>query len=286
MARAMATRCCSPPDSCDGKWSMPVAQADQPQRSSGRIGSRGDLGDQGDVLAGGQAGDQVVELEDEADVLAAVARQGGVVGGGQVVVAVADGAAGGHVQAAEDVEQRRFAAAGRPEQDDELALVQVEVDAAQGVDLDLAHAVDLGDPAGLEDGRAEAFGRSSEPHRRRPLPLGHNQSTQPAIPISRLTLEKYYPNQRLRETVLRFARAIRLFLRKGGPASAAGSVTLPADSFQFGPNLNVKLDLFDGNGNLVAGGSVTSRPANRAKSSPLTRCATRRMRRMKCSLSG
>ena len=30
-ARAMATRCCSPPDSCAGKW---VARADSPTRSS------------------------------------------------------------------------------------------------------------------------------------------------------------------------------------------------------------------------------------------------------------
>src|SRR5262245_24216432 len=43
-----------------------------------------DLRDQGDVLAGRQAGDEVVELEDEADVLAAVAGQGCVVVGGQL----------------------------------------------------------------------------------------------------------------------------------------------------------------------------------------------------------
>ena len=39
-----------------------------------------------------------------------------------------------------------------PEQDDELALEQIEIDAAQGVHVDLAHVVDLGDPAGDEDG--------------------------------------------------------------------------------------------------------------------------------------
>ena len=46
-----------------------VAEADQRQRLLGRHRVVGDLGDQGDVLARGEAGDQVVELEDEADVM-------------------------------------------------------------------------------------------------------------------------------------------------------------------------------------------------------------------------
>ena len=53
-----------------------LAEADQlaaPPRA--RIGAARDLGDQRDVLARGQARDQVVELEDEADVLAPVAGQ-------------------------------------------------------------------------------------------------------------------------------------------------------------------------------------------------------------------
>ena len=89
---------------------QPLAQADQLAAPPRAASGRGDLGDQGDVLARGQAGDQVVELEHEADVLAAVAGQRGVVGGGQVVVAVADGAGGRHVEPAEDVQQRRLAA--------------------------------------------------------------------------------------------------------------------------------------------------------------------------------
>ena len=74
-ARAIATRCCSPPDSCAGKWSSRWPRPTSASASSGVIGSRDDLGDQRDVLPGGQAGDQVVELEDEADVLAAVPRE-------------------------------------------------------------------------------------------------------------------------------------------------------------------------------------------------------------------
>ena len=44
------------------------AEPDQASASSGAHRMVGDLGDQGDVLARRQAGDQVVELEDEADV--------------------------------------------------------------------------------------------------------------------------------------------------------------------------------------------------------------------------
>ena len=51
---------------------QPVVEPDQLQRHRGVHGLRRDLGDEGDVLQRGQARDQVVELEDEADVLAPV----------------------------------------------------------------------------------------------------------------------------------------------------------------------------------------------------------------------
>ena len=54
--------------------------------SSGGIGASDDLGDQRDVLARRQAGNQVVELEDEADVPAAVGGERRLVGVGQVAV--------------------------------------------------------------------------------------------------------------------------------------------------------------------------------------------------------
>ena len=73
MARAMATRCCSPPESCAGKCAARSRQADQRQRLGGRHRVVGHLGDEFDVLARGEARDQVVELEHEADVVAPVA---------------------------------------------------------------------------------------------------------------------------------------------------------------------------------------------------------------------
>ncbi len=129
----------------------PVAEPHQLERLLGlhRVGR--DLADQRDVLPGGQAGDEVVELEDEADELAPVARELVVVGVAQVQLLVAQRPVRGTVEPADDVEQRRLAASGRAEQDDELGVVQVEIDRAEGADLDLAHVVDLREAPRLED---------------------------------------------------------------------------------------------------------------------------------------
>ncbi len=78
-------------------------------------------------------------------------RERALVGRGEIVIAIADGSRRGHIEAAENVQQRRFSAAGRPEDDDELRLKQVEVDAAQSVHLDFAHVVDLRQAACFED---------------------------------------------------------------------------------------------------------------------------------------
>ena len=40
MARAMATRCCWPPESCAGKWSRRSVSPTSPSASSGVMGSR------------------------------------------------------------------------------------------------------------------------------------------------------------------------------------------------------------------------------------------------------
>ena len=99
----------------------------------------------------GQARNQIVELKHEADMLAPVARQFGVVGADKVMVAPARLAGGRRVEPAEDVEQRRLAGTGRPEQHDEFAFVDVEIDVPERVDLDFAHHVGLGQVAGLKD---------------------------------------------------------------------------------------------------------------------------------------
>ena len=105
-----------------------------------------------------QAGDQVVELEHEADVAAAVRGERRFVGARQIGVAVQHLAARRHVEAAEDVEQRRLAGARRPQQHDELSFVERQADLAQRVHVDLAHAIDLGELANIEERRRHRLG--------------------------------------------------------------------------------------------------------------------------------
>ena len=131
----------------------PLGEAHPRQRLGRRHRLRGDVGHQRHVLACGERGDEVVELEHEADVLPPVARERGLVGVRQIVVLECDRARARRIEPAQDVEQRRLAAARGPEQDDELAGADVEVDAAQRVHLGLAHAVRLGKGARGEDHR-------------------------------------------------------------------------------------------------------------------------------------
>src|SRR6185312_12993915 len=80
---------------------------------------------EGDVLAGGQAGNEVVELEDEADMLAAIASQERIIFRAQVMMLIAHAAGRRHIQPAENVQERRFAAARGAKQDDELAVEEI-----------------------------------------------------------------------------------------------------------------------------------------------------------------
>ena len=67
-ARAMQTRCCSPPESCARQVVQAVGEADAAQRllGLGAVGHAVDVLRQHDVLERGQVGDQVELLEDEA----------------------------------------------------------------------------------------------------------------------------------------------------------------------------------------------------------------------------
>ena len=72
----------------------------------------------------------------------------------QVVLPVRDLSRRGHVEAAQDVEQRRLARTGRSQQHDELAAEQIEIDTAERMDRDLAHFVGLGHSPRREDRHA------------------------------------------------------------------------------------------------------------------------------------
>jgi hypothetical protein len=120
-----------------------VAEADQRESVLGLDGVVRDVGDERDVFAGRQARNQVVELKDEAHVMAPIVGELVLAGVRQLVVAEPHPARRRHVQSAEDVEQRRFAAAGYAKKRQELARGEREVHAVERVDVHFSHSVGL-----------------------------------------------------------------------------------------------------------------------------------------------
>ena len=160
-ARATATRCCSPPESCEGKClSRSPRPTEREQRRGvgcGRVAvPRGELDREPDVLLGGQRGDQVEELEDEADLLAAEVGELVLREVRDVDAVDDDASVGGRVDAAEEVEERGLARAARSDDRHELAARDAEIDVVEGGDVDLAHLVVLADVLEHDDvvGRA------------------------------------------------------------------------------------------------------------------------------------
>jgi hypothetical protein len=116
-----------------GEMAAPRAQPHQRQRLVRGHRVAGDLGHQLDVLLGGERGHEVVELEDEAEMVAPIAGELPVGHRGQLAVAEPCPPRAGPVEPAEDVEKRRLAAARGPEQHHDLARRQLQVDPAQRV---------------------------------------------------------------------------------------------------------------------------------------------------------
>ena len=155
-ARAIATRCCWPPDSSDGPVREPLTEPEgghegvEPLAVHRRAGQ---LERQQDVLLGGEHRQQVEALEDEPDAVAAQPGQRAVVERGDLRGAEPGGARRGLVEAREHVHQRRLARAGRPHDRRERPGREVDVDPVERADLGGALAVDLGERPGAHGDR-------------------------------------------------------------------------------------------------------------------------------------
>ncbi len=106
----------------------------------------------GDVFEGGEEGDEVGLLEDEAEVLTAV---GAEVDEGALAVedplsAEGEAAGGGGVDEADGGEEGGFAGAAGAEEGDDFARGEAEGDVVHGDDLGVAGAVDFGEADGLD----------------------------------------------------------------------------------------------------------------------------------------
>ena len=132
----MQTRCCSPPRELAGEMVGAGAEADAVERGAGvgGVGHGVEVLREHDVFERGEIGDQVELLEDEADLVGAEAVELG--GGHGVDFFAVDGelAGGGRVEAAEQVDERRFAGAGGAGDGDPFARADGEAGVVEGAD--------------------------------------------------------------------------------------------------------------------------------------------------------
>ena len=167
----MATRCCSPALSRSG---VAVGQGLQPgarqqllaTRSQRRPAFAGQLSGQNDVLQHGQDGDEVEELEDDADVVAAEARELALAHWAKFAAGDADAAGVGPVDAAQHVEQRALAAAAFAEEDEELARGHLKLDLVEHTAAALALAEGTAQAMQFDNGLVCAHGAPSRVSRR------------------------------------------------------------------------------------------------------------------------
>ena len=142
---------------------------------------------------------QVEGLEDEADLLVADARQLVVVHLADLLAVQEVGALRRRVEAADQVHQRRLARARRPHDGDVLAALDGDGDAAQGVDLLVAHHIGLPEVAGFDQRHSRQSHRTTA--RRHEAPEAITRSTF-RVPVSSVRLDQYTSRFSFSRTVL------------------------------------------------------------------------------------
>ncbi len=148
-ARAIATRCCWPPESSHGRCLSLGTSSERHQQIVDPLllGGRGlapvQLEGQFDVAEHIQGRNEVERLEHEPDLAAAQQRELGVAKPGDLLVAEPDPARGGRVEARHDVHQGRLARAARAHDRGEVAAAQAHGDVVEGGDRGRPAAVGL-----------------------------------------------------------------------------------------------------------------------------------------------
>ncbi len=155
-ARAMATLCCSPPESWPGRWPALSSSETSVERLAGP-GERlspvqaPDHEREADVLQGRELGQEMVELEDEADL---PVPEGGHLAGrlGEEVLAVEDDPPFRRpVQAAEEVEEGRLADARGPHDRGQVPPAELEVEALEDAQDPLREGIGFPQVLGGQD---------------------------------------------------------------------------------------------------------------------------------------
>jgi hypothetical protein len=159
-SRTPSSSCCWPPRQRAGHAAGGLGEAEpleQLARPAPRLAPR-DAREQGrqlDVVGHRQVVDQVEEREDEAELAAPQPRPAALAGVVDALAVQVDLARRRAVEPAQQVQQRRRAAAARPRHGQELAVRELEVDPVQRHHLGLAAAVHHAQPAHVEHRRHE-----------------------------------------------------------------------------------------------------------------------------------
>ena len=106
------------------------------------------------VFQRGKFGQQVVELVNEAEVAVAQRAEGFLAHLREVAAEQGDAAGGGFVEAAEDVQQGGFAAAGRADDADALARADAQIEAVEHAYVEHAVVVAFADGLAVQHGLA------------------------------------------------------------------------------------------------------------------------------------
>ena len=156
-ARAIATRCCWPPESSDGRW---VRRSSSPTVSIS-VSTHAWSTSRPAIVSGSvtfssavSTGQQVEGLEDEADLLPAQLGQALVVEVRDLDAVDLHGARRGPVEPGEAVHERRLAGAGRAHDRAVLTALEADRDAVEGVHGGLAVPEELVQVGGGDDRRA------------------------------------------------------------------------------------------------------------------------------------
>ena len=108
---------------------------------------------QDDIIQGIERRQEIIELEDEADVVPPEAGESGIAGGDQVDAVDAQLPPGGPVDPAQQVQQGGLAAAAGADDDDEFPPIYRQVHIAHGNDFFIAAQVDFPQPCRLDQFR-------------------------------------------------------------------------------------------------------------------------------------
>ena len=165
-ARAIATRCCWPPDMLLARLFSHCVSPTCASRCAGPVAASSSFGKRlldeqrhHDVLERRECRDQIVILEHEADAVAAELGDRGIVELAGFLPLDEQTAARRPIEQADDVEQGALARSRRPDQGHEFAALQRQIDIVQHLDLDrradivgLAHAFEAQDRRALSHG--------------------------------------------------------------------------------------------------------------------------------------